>query len=143
MKPPANPTFRPVWLSPIVGALALAIYFSVHNLLDGTASELPGALVVWVLRDLALGYLLALPVLALLRRLGASHFASFWAAAALAGGPMGYVLANPRVFAWSPTETQFQHGPYWSTMLVYMVLFGLSGLAYSYLGKLPPSAHVA
>lgn len=133
-----------IWLSPVIGALAPATYFAVRSSLAGRSSEILIAFAFWVLRDLILGYCMALPVLAVLRRFGAERIGLMWAAAALVGAPMGYVLANPVTFAWTPTEEQFEHGPYWFDMLIYMVLFGLSGVMYAYLHRRwAPSKHAA
>ena len=49
---------------------------------------------------------------------------------------MGYVMANPVEFAWTPSEVEFQHGPYWDSMIIYMALFGLTGLVYSLFARL-------
>src|SRR5258706_10846813 len=104
MKPSSGPNNWLVWLSPVVGALAPTIFLSVRSMLDG-ATEIAGATIAfWVSRDLVIGYAATLPVLAVLRSLGARHPVSLWAIAALVGGPMGYVLAHPVEFAWTPTE---------------------------------------
>jgi hypothetical protein len=124
-----------VWMSPIAGAVAPALYLVARSALSDNVGNLPGAFAVWAFRDLIIGYCATLPVLAIFWRIGTRNPALFWMAATLMGGPMGYVLANPVEFAWSPTEMDFQHGPYWSVMLAYMALFGLSGLAFSYFGR--------
>ena len=59
----------------------------------------------------------------------------FWLVASSIGGPMGYVLAHPVEFAWTPSEVEFQHGTYWDSMIIYMAPFGLTGLAYSFLAR--------
>jgi hypothetical protein len=75
---------------------------------------------------------MALPVLAILRRLGVRHPGLMWVAVAIVGLPMGHVLGSPAVFVDGPTAEQIEHGLYWSDMLIYMTLFGFSGLTYSY-----------
>jgi len=53
------------------------------------------ALTVWSLRDLLMGYLIALPILLFFRRLGVKSLLGFWGIGAAIGAPFGFILANP------------------------------------------------
>ncbi len=119
----------------LVGALAPAIFFSVEGLVKngGPTEDFWWFLAVWGIRDVVIALFIALPLLALTRKLGLVYPAGLWGIAALVAAPMGYVLANPAVFDWQPSEEDFEHGAYWGRMASYMVLFGLSGLVF---GKL-------
>ena len=121
-------------LTPLVGGLAASGFLTARIVFDGaTVAQAGEAFSFWGPRDVLLGYFLALPALAVARRLGATHFLWFWLVAAIAGMPMGYVLANPVEFDWAPTEADFDHGPYWELMYLYAVLFGMTGAAYGFL----------
>ena len=122
-------------LAVIAGGVAPGLYFGVLGVIStGTFEDLGGFLFTWGARDALLVCLLALPVLVLSRRLGLSHPALLWAISALVGIPMGYVIANPAEFAWSPSEEDFEHGMYWGSLVAYAVFFGASGLVYG-IGK--------
>jgi hypothetical protein len=89
--------------------------------------------VVWFSRDLILALFLAIPVVAFAYHRGLKRPLALWALATVVAAPMGYVLANPVTFAWSPTEADFLLGPRWGDMALYVGLFGLSGLTYGML----------
>ena len=126
-----------VWLTPIVGALVPAIVVAVELLvLSRGQADVRGELAVWFFRDALLGYTIVLPVISIARRIGFTAPASLWLVAALVGLPMGYVLANPVEYEFTPSEEEFQHGPYWWRMYIYAVQFGLTGLAYGILHKM-------
>jgi len=117
-------------LSPAVGGVAPAFWLWLRNGAGIDAISIGGPC-VWAMRDTLISYAVALPVLVLCRRFGIRGLISLWLVAALIGGPMGYVLANPVEFAWTPTEADFTSGPYWNVMLGYMALFGLTGLFFA------------
>lgn len=117
-------------LSPLVGGVAPAVWLWLRAGARFDEYAIPGVC-AWAIRDMLISYAIALPALMLCRRLGAKRAITLWLTAALAGYPMGYVLANPVEFAWAPTEAEFAHGPYWDVMLTYMALFGLTGVLYS------------
>ena len=120
-----------IWFVPLVGALSPAIVVAIQLLvLSSGQADVRGELAVWFFRDAFLGYSVVLPVVSILRRLGFTAPALLWVAAAMVGLPMGYVLANPVEYTISPTDEEFQHGPYWPGMYIYAALFGLTGLAY-------------
>ena len=116
-------------LSPLMGGIAPAVWLWLRNGAEINESAISGVC-VWAIRDILISYVIALPALMLCRRLGARRAVSLWLVAALVGWPMGNVLANPAEYAWTPTEADFAHGPYWDVMLTYMSLFGLTGLLY-------------
>ena len=82
---------------------------------------------VWAIAGLALSYTIALPVLVVARRLGVRGLLALWVVAALVGAPVGYLWANPAVFADDPAVTPT---PHWGSMFEYMALFGVTGLLY-------------
>jgi hypothetical protein len=120
------------WFAPLVGGLTTATFLCIHaSLRPGGSYGLVDAFLVWSVRDVLLAYGLALPCLLIARRLGLRGIVVSWFVAASAGLPMGYVLANPLQYAWTPEEQDFVHGPYWGIMLAYASLFGLSGVLFS------------
>ena len=135
------------WLSPVAGALAPALMFFGLALLGDNPNSGLGGFCVWALRDLMLGYVLVLPVLAASWHFGARHWLVLWAVAAATGGPLGYLIAHPAEYAWQPTEEELGSGPQWIHMLEYMALFGLSGIAYAVFSrpraKVRTTEHVA
>jgi hypothetical protein len=118
-------------LSPVAGGLAPALWLWLHNGAGTTALAIGGPC-VWAIRDLLVSYVIALPVLLLCRRGGVHKPGALWLVAPVVGAPIGYVLANPVDFAWTPTEANFAHGTDWGLMVGYMALFGLSGLLYAF-----------
>jgi peptidoglycan/LPS O-acetylase OafA/YrhL len=127
------------WFSPFVGGVAPALFLFLRAAADsdgtsdfGTAAS---AFVIWSLRDLLVAYVLALPVVHLLLRVGVRRAALLWLAVAALGAPVGYILAHPLVYAWTPTDKDVRHGPYWGLMLGHMALFGLTGPTYRALSK--------
>lgn len=131
MSTPRSRTLR--WFAPVVGGVAPAVFLMLRALPDSEFGGLISAFVAWVARDLVLAYLAALPVVYVMCRLGVRQAALLWAVVAALGAPIGYVLAHPVRYAWTPDAKDFEHGPYWSVMLGYMALFGLTGLAYGVL----------
>ena len=126
-----------IWFAPLVGALAPATVVAIQLLvLSGGQADVRGEMAVWFFRDAFFGYSAVLPVVSIVRRLGFTAPTSLWVVAALVGLPMGYVLANPGEYTFSPSEEEFQHGPYWQRMYIYAVLFGLTGLAYGILHQM-------
>ena len=117
-------------LPPAVGGAAPAFWFWLR-IGAGIDAISVGGPCVWAIRDVLISYAVALPVLMLCRRFGVQRLISLWLVAALIRCPMGYVLANTAECAWTPTEADFTHGPYWSVMLGYMALFGLTGLFFA------------
>jgi hypothetical protein len=117
-------------LSPAVGGVAPAFWFWLRSGAGIDAVSIGGPC-VWAIRDMLISYTVSLPMLVLCRRFGVRRLGALWLVAALIGGPMGYVLANPVEFAGTPTEADFTHGPYWGVMFGYMVLFGLTGLFFA------------
>lgn len=124
------------FLSSLVGAISPGIWLSLRNATAAHPMLDIDSLAAWCSRDLLLSLLLALPALAFARHCGLRRPLALWAVAAAAGTPMGFVLANPVTFAWSPTEADFLLGPRWGDMATYMVLFGLAGLVYGTLHSL-------
>ncbi len=118
-------------LSPLVGGVAPAVWLWLRAGARFDESAISGVC-VWAIRDLLISYVIALPVLLLCRRIGVRRAVSLWLVAALVGYPMGYVLANPVEYAWTPTEADFAHGPYRDVMFTYTALFGLTGLLYAF-----------
>ena len=50
--------------------------------------------------------------------------------AVIAALPMAYVLANPLIYAWTPTEEDFNHGPYWLVPGIYAFASSATGLLF-------------
>lgn len=117
-------------LSPALGGIAPAFWLWMRNGAGGNLLAIGGPC-IWALQDLLISYAVALPVLLLCRRHRVTQPVALWFVAAVIGAPIGYMLANPLVFAWTPEEADFISGPHWSHMAGYMALFGLSGLAYA------------
>jgi len=118
-------------LCPLFGGISPAIYFYIKGISNGgDTSNLLGAFTVWAFRDLLISYLFTLPILWICRRFGVTSIVGFWSVGAIVGAPMGFVLANPIQFAWTPTDQDFLISPYWHDMVIYMVLFGLTGFGY-------------
>ncbi|MGM9481529.1 hypothetical protein ACS5PN_10090 [Roseateles sp. NT4] len=73
---------------------------------------------------------LAGSAMALAYRLGLRNALGFFAIAAACAWPIGHIMANPVDYRFSPTEEDFDHGPYADRMFIYMALHGLSGLTF-------------
>jgi hypothetical protein len=124
-----------IWLTPLAGGMSPALYYSIHGMFDPQVVDLFAAFAVWVIRDGVIAYAFALPALLIGRRLGVRNAFAFWLIAAMTGARMGYVLANPVDYAWTPSEQDFAHGPYWSRLAVHMALTGLTGIAFAALSR--------
>lgn len=117
------------------------IYLLIQNLIDGEdSSNLLGTFTVWFFRDPLISYLFTLPVLWICLCFGVKSLLGFWGVGTIIGAPVGFILANPVYYAWTPTDEDFLLGPYWHNMVIYMVLFGLVGLAYYFSSR--PRLHI-
>jgi uncharacterized membrane-anchored protein len=93
------------------------------------------AFTIWFLVRFVIGYALALPLLLLARRLGLRNIAGFAAISTLAAVPYEWYVSNP-MNAWHPTEVQIDHGIYWTSFIVSIVLASSTGICFSR-GALP------
>jgi hypothetical protein len=45
--------------------------------------------------------------------------------------PIAWMLANPLIYAWTPTYKDFLHGTYWGDFWAYTLCTSVTGLAFS------------
>jgi hypothetical protein len=113
-----------------LGALAPTLWFEGREILASLSlpdrSRLAWLTLMEFFRSLGIAGL----ALMLAYRRGLRQPIALWLLAALCALPLGFVMAHPADFRFSPTEEDFVHGPYWRDMVIYMALFGLSGFAY-------------
>ena len=114
-------------LSPAVGAVAPAICLWLQGGAGMDAIAIGGPC-VWAIVGLALSYAIALPLLVVARRFGVRGLLALWVVAAFVGTPVGYLWADPTLFADDPGVAQT---PHWASMFEYMALFGVTGLLYA------------
>ena len=123
-----------VWLCPFAGGISAASFLTLKNLPYPSCGDFDcsawAAFGVYLVRDTVLGYLIALPLLALSRYFGVKRIGIYMLISAVAALPMAYVLANPLTYAWSPTEEDFNHGPYWLVPGIYAFLSSSTGLLF-------------
>ena len=123
------------YASPFVGALAAAAYFfALHFLSRGASTSIAG-LVDEFWRRLSIyavaSYLIFWPPLLLAEWLGLKSRWHFAALSGLCATPWGYVYADPASFAFTLTDADFAHGPYWSVMWMFVLCFCLMGYTYA------------
>jgi hypothetical protein len=128
-----------VWASPFVGGVATSTFLTLRCLAEGQTYSIASAFVVWLTRDTVIGYLIGLPTLFAIRRFGVVRVPFYVFATMVTAVPMGYILANPVTYAWTPTDQDFEHGPYWLLMCIYMACSGITGLVFSVGHR--PTAH--
>ena len=120
-----------LWGAPLAGALLTALFLVIRMSwsADATGDFLP-AFTIWFLVRLIIGYALALPLLLLARLLGLRHIIGFAVISALAAIPYEWYVSDP-MNAWHPTEAQIDHGIYWTSFIVSIVLASSTGICFS------------
>jgi hypothetical protein len=123
-----------IWLCPFAGGISAASFLTLKNLpyppCGYSVCSAWFAFGVYLARDTVLGYLISLPLLALARHIGVKSTGIYMLIAVIAALPMAYVLANPLTYAWTPTEEDFKHGPYWLVPGIYALVSSSTGLLF-------------
>jgi hypothetical protein len=117
-------------MSPLAGGVATSSFLTLRCIVEGQTYSIMSAFLIWLARDTIIAYVLALPALLGLRRLGVIRVLPYVITTMILAVPMGYVLANPVDYAWAPTDQDFEHGPYWLLMCAYMACWSFTGLAF-------------
>lgn len=124
-------------LSPLVMATisGCANYVTAAWSLRGTpdhgASYLRYAFMIPFGRELLVGYVFAIPLLFLARRLGIRKVVGFMAVAAGAALPAAVFLSTPRASAMFATEEELRKGTQWASVVLYLAFASTSGLVSS------------
>jgi hypothetical protein len=125
-----------LWGAPLTGALLTATFLVIRmSWSDDVGGNFVPAFATWFLVRLVIGYALALPLLLLAHRLGVRNIGGFAAISALAAVPYEWYVSNP-MNAWHPTEAQVDHGIYWASFIVSIILASSTGICFSR-GALP------
>ena len=117
----------------LAGGIAPAVWLCLKNESQAVTAQIMSGAFVWFARDLTVSLVVTVPAMSLACRFGLKRPSVLWAIASLIGAPIGYALANPLQYAWTPTEEAFTHGPYWVDMAIYMALFGVAGPIFGWL----------
>lgn len=123
-----------VWLCPFAGGTSTASFLTLKNLPYSPCGDFACsawfAFGVYLVRDTVLGYLIALPLLALARYFGVKSISIYMLVAVIAALPMAYVLANPLIYAMWPTEVDLTQSPYWLVPGIYAFVSSSTGLLF-------------
>jgi hypothetical protein len=119
-----------IWLSPLVGAFAVALFLSIRALTMPDRVGVFGAFVVWFIQRAAIGYICAFPLLGIARWLGLRHVVGFMLLASLAAIPLEHHVATP-INAWHPTVEELDHGFYWDAFIPAILLASITGAVFS------------
>lgn len=120
-----------LWGAPLVGALLAAFFLVVRMFWDADAGgDFALAFTAWFFVRLVIGYALAFPLLQLARHLGLRNIIGFAAISVLAAMPYEWYVSNP-INAWHPTVAQLDHGIYWTSFIVSIVLASSTGICFS------------
>lgn len=134
---------RCLLLAAALGAAAPVLWFETRQALADLAlpdlSTLALRMLLEFFRSLGIAGLAVMVVY----KWGLRQPIALWSVAALCALPMGFIMANPVDFRFTPTEQDFNHGPNTADMVIYMALFGLSGLAYGRLREARAAAMLA
>lgn len=121
-----------LWGAPLAGAFLTALFLVIRMFWSAaTSDEFVPAFTIWFLDRLIIGYALTLPLLLLARRLGLRNITGFAAISLLAAVPYEWYVSNP-VNAWHPTEAEIDHGIYWASFIVSIVLASSTGICFSH-----------
>jgi hypothetical protein len=125
-------TNRPIaiWISPFVGAFAVALFLMIRALLMPESVGAFAAFFVWFIERAAVGYICALPLMGIAYRLGLRHMVGFMLLASLAAFPLEHYTSTP-INAWHPTEEEIDHGFYWDTFIPCILLASATGVLFS------------
>lgn len=134
---------RSLLLAAALGAAAPVLWFESRRALAELALPDLSTLALQMLLEFFRSLGIAGLAVMLVYRWGLRQPMALWLVAALCALPMGFIMANPVVFRFTPTEQDFNHGPHAADMLAYIGLFGLSGLAYGRLREARAAAVLA
>jgi len=126
----ASPKKTAIWLSPLAGALAVAVFLAVRALTMPDRVGIFVAFVTWFLQRTTIGYICVLPLLGIAYRLGLRRAVAFMMLASLAAIPLERYVSTP-INTWHPTEEELDHGFYWDTFLPCILLASVTGAVFS------------
>jgi hypothetical protein len=119
-----------IWLSPIAGAFAVALFLGARALaMSGSSDYVLFPVIVWFIERAAVGYICALPLLFIAYRIGVRYAVTFMILASLAAFPLEYHTSNP-LYAWHPSEEELNHGFYWGAFLPCVLLASATGAVF-------------
>ena len=123
-----------IFASPLLGALTSAVFVMLraidYRVASIASSGIGFPFMVWFIRDALVNYVVALPVMLLMRKAGVRHVWVYVLASIATGYLVGHRISDPAQYAWQPSEEDFAHGIYWGLLFGYLICSGVTGLLF-------------